>query len=119
MKYYLSGPMTGIPDYNFPAFKKVREDLTERGLKVVSAEEMGQELGFDWYDYLRRDLAIMVQECDKIVLLPGWWKSKGAMLELTVAACLNFDIYLWADVDLVYVDAKILNIRHLTKGLYE
>ncbi len=28
---YIAGPMTGLPDYNYPAFEKAERDLTARG----------------------------------------------------------------------------------------
>lgn len=34
--YYLAGPMTGLPEYNYPAFEKAVIALEEAGIKVKS-----------------------------------------------------------------------------------
>jgi len=34
--YYLAGPMSGLPEYNYPAFEKASIALEEQGIKVKS-----------------------------------------------------------------------------------
>lgn len=34
--YYLAGPMTGLPEYNLPAFEKAQAALEETGIRVRS-----------------------------------------------------------------------------------
>lgn len=103
MKVYLAGPMSGLPDYNVPAFEKWAAELRARGYEVVSPAECdnteGQEndalraaLAADpkvgpslRAQYLRRDFTLLLG-CEAIVLLPGWNHSTGATCEALVAA---------------------------------
>lgn len=80
MRVYLSGPMTGYPLHNYPAFREAREQLRAEGFDVLCPAEAGVVEGWSWADYLRRDLA-MVLQAEAIVLLRGWAGSKGALLE--------------------------------------
>lgn len=88
---YISGPMTGIADFNFPAFNAAAAQLRAQGRTVVNPADHGVIEGAEWADYLRADLAQLVQ-CDAIYLLPGWSKSRGAMLEHYVAAALGLRV---------------------------
>lgn len=98
-KYYLSGPMTGLPEYNFPAFIKAADELRAAGIMVVGAHEVdhGVHTGAGtqpYVDYIRGDLKEELA-CDGIIMLPGWTKSKGASLELEIAQCLEYPVYLY------------------------
>ncbi len=94
MNIYLSGPMSGIEDHNFPLFFEAHKVLTDDyNYNVVNPAELGQQEGWSWSQYLRRDIKFMVEQCDKICLLDGWWSSKGALVELVIALCLDFEIY--------------------------
>ena len=83
MRYYISGPMSGIPEYNFPYFNHVAAKLRAAGLDVVNPAEIDQP-PLEWSDCIRRALRAMLQ-CDAIVLLHDWQQSRGALLELDVA----------------------------------
>lgn len=99
MKTYLSGPMSGIEDSNFPAFHKWAALLRAQGHDVVSPAEI-QEAG-TWEQCLSADLREMCN-CDAIALMPGWEDSKGANLELHVAHRLGMKvIHLPIQFDLV------------------
>lgn len=85
---YISGPMTGKPDLNFPAFHRAATYLRAKGYEVVNPAEFGEEPGMEWHQYLRKDIAALV-ECDEIYLLEGWQQSKGASLEVHIAHTLE------------------------------
>lgn len=94
MKLYLAGPMTGKPEYNFPAFTAAAATLRKQGHEVTSPHEIDLEAGDNaatplrpFIEYMRRDLPALLT-CDGVALLPGWTASRGARLEACVAhAC--------------------------------
>lgn len=88
-RVYLSGPMTGIADFNFPAFRAWAAKLREQGFAVVNPAEI-QEAD-SWEMCLRLDLRELCT-CDAIALMPGWETSKGANLELHVAHRLGLEV---------------------------
>lgn len=89
MRVYLSGPMTGIPEHNFPAFRAHAAALRAQGYDVVSPAEI--EEGDSWEKCLRLDIRELCT-CDAIALMPGWEGSKGANLELHVAHRLGMQV---------------------------
>ena len=91
MYVYLSGPMTGLPDLNFPAFAQGEEILSQDGQTVLNPTKLGEPQGWEWADFMRRDIVAMLQ-CNGIALLPGWEKSRGALLEYQVALSLGYRI---------------------------
>ena len=89
MKVYISGPMTGYPDFNYPAFNAAETWLTDRGHDVLNpARHPKQDT---WAGYLRLDLADVLT-ADGIALLPGWEASRGAQLEVHVAHSLGIRV---------------------------
>ena len=90
---YIAGPMTGIAEFNFPAFNKEAVRLRVEGLTVLNPADHGIVEGAEWADYLRHDIAGLAT-CQRIHLLPGWEKSKGARLEVTIAQTLGMAITL-------------------------
>jgi hypothetical protein len=84
---YLSGPMTGLPDNNYPAFNTAAEQLRDRGFEVVNPAEA--PTCDTWLDYMRLDLVELIQHADALVYLEGWQDSKGAGIEIYVAHALG------------------------------
>lgn len=91
---YIAGPMTGYPEFNHPAFHAKAAELRAAGEDVINPAENDAEIGLDqpWDTYLRRDLVLLAEKCNKIVLLDGWEKSMGATLERHVGEKLGFTI---------------------------
>lgn len=95
MKVYIAGPMSGLPELNYPAFDAAEGRLAVAGHYVLNptrSEEhntTGAPMPWDWY--MRHSLR-MVADADGIALLPGWESSKGAQLEHHVASKLGLDI---------------------------
>lgn len=84
-RIYLSGPMSGYPEYNYPAFHQAAAALREWGYSVCSPAETSDWLGeLSHEDYLRFDIA-RVLEADEIRTLPGWERSQGALAEIYTA----------------------------------
>ena len=90
--FYLSGPMTGLPDYNRSAFDEVAKDLREKGYAVFSPAEVGhrdQIMSRSWY--MRKDIQALLQ-CDAVMMLPNWEQSEGAKLEFEIAKQLELPV---------------------------
>lgn len=43
VEYYLAGPMTGLPEYNYPAFEKAEVLLAENGITVRSPHRIDHQ----------------------------------------------------------------------------
>ena len=90
--YYISGPMAGYPDLNFPAFQRAKDALTLCGYSVFSPHDVDHGETTEWADFLRNDIKIMMERCSGIILLRGWPQSKGSRLELATAVALNWPV---------------------------
>lgn len=88
MRLYLSGPMSNLPDLNFPAFHAAAADLRAAGYEVASPAELPPDPDKTWEDWLRDDLHLML-DCGGVAKLPGWHYSRGAQLEVHVADSLR------------------------------
>lgn len=97
MRIYVSGPMTGLPKNNVPAFNRAARFLRAQGFTVINPAELdaGEPCG-TWEDCLRRDIKWLVT-CDAVVNLPGWEKSRGATLENHIAEKLSFNVFTLKD----------------------
>lgn len=91
-RVYIAGPMTGYENYNFAAFNAEADRLRAQGLHVENPADHGVVDGADWADYLRYDIGRLAT-CERIHLLPGWSKSKGARLEVHIAKALG--VHVW------------------------
>lgn len=91
-RLYLSGPMTGLPDLNFPAFHAAAAALRARGWEVVNPAEINPDSSLPWHECMRADIKALC-DCDFIVLMPGWERSQGAALELHIAQRLLLEVF--------------------------
>jgi Domain of unknown function (DUF4406) len=116
-KAYLAGPMSGYPQFNFPAFFDAAKQLRAAGFEIVSPAEIDNEddkgaalTSSDgdptnrvamndktWGDFLARDVKLIADSgINAIVFLPDWFKSRGARLEATVGLLQpDFFFYRW------------------------
>ena len=84
-RIYIAGPMTGLPEYNFPAFHAAAERLRQAGWKPVNpAENFDGRTDLPREDYLRADVKLLI-ECGAVAMLSGWEDSRGAKLEYLLA----------------------------------
>ncbi len=89
MPIYISGPMTGYPENNYPTFHAAERQLTNLGYETLNpARHPNQE---SWADYLRLDLADVLR-ANMVAVLPGWEASRGAALEVHVAHQLGIPV---------------------------
>lgn len=92
-KVYLGGPMTGLQDYNYPAFHAKAKELRDLGFEVFNpAENFGGDQSLEKKTYMRAAISLLMQ-ADAMYLLPGWWNSTGAVLEDQVAAALEMPVF--------------------------
>lgn len=95
MKLYLAGPMSGLPDFNYPAFHAAAADLRAKGHDVFNpAETFGGDQSRAHEEYLRVD-TVAICEADAVAFLPGWDRSKGAVYERRVADATGRGVYLY------------------------
>lgn len=90
---YLSGPMTGLPEANFPAFNAEAARLRKLGHTVVNPAEICADPATPWEACMRADIKALC-DCSTLALLPGWETSKGAHLELHIAHRLGLNVIL-------------------------
>lgn len=94
MRLYVSGPMSGMPEHNFPAFNAMAAKLRAMGHEVVNPAEYDNALSgkVTWHECMRRDVILMC-DTEALVVLPGWENSKGANVEIQLARWLDLRIY--------------------------
>lgn len=86
MRVYIAGPMTGIEDYNFPAFFNAERRLKAAGYTVLNPARNPE--GLEYHHYM--DIAMaMIRSSEAVCVLPGWEKSKGARAEVAYAEALG------------------------------
>lgn len=94
MRIYISGPMRGKPDFNFPAFDLAAARIRNAGWTPVSPADLDRQSGepmSDSRDFIRRAMkrdTDTIFECDEIALLPGWRQSAGAVTEVALSCVL-------------------------------
>ena len=104
-RVYLSGPMTGIEDYNRPAFDGADLDLLGAGADEVydPAEHIDEYAQLSHEQCMALSLCELIAErpwveeiepyYDVLVSLPGWQDSAGARLEREVAAAIGMEVH--------------------------
>jgi len=92
MRLYLAGPMTGYPEFNYPAFYEAAANLRRAGHFVFNPAEATDHTDGNPIEYLLVDLAWIIAHAEGIAMLPGWDKSKGAKVEHALAEYLGLEI---------------------------
>lgn len=104
---YIAGPMSGYPQFNFPAFFAAQKKFEAEGWKVWNpANKDGEEgvkedvsfatgndqqlmkSGWDFKEAYLWDVEKVINS-DAIYMLPGWEKSAGARGEHAVAVSIQ------------------------------
>ena len=88
MTYYISGPMTGKADNNWPAFERAAASL--KALGHIAALPIRED--YPYKDLLYEDIAFIVQTAEAIFMLKGWENSPAARAEHAVAVAIKLPI---------------------------
>lgn len=95
MKVYISGPIMNATSEQQDAFGTAKRVLDRLGMEPVNPKEveacqeedcarepheLAKGMAHSWACYLKYDQKALL-ECDAILMLPGWRKSRGAIEE--------------------------------------
>jgi len=125
MKIYIAGPMTSIPGWNVDGFAEAEGRLQAMGHEPINPHRlhptpppwrpnMDTDRRFQaaWAVYLKKDIAVLVT-CDRVALLPGWRKSRGACVEALVAFLLGIEVAEYPGSELLPCDMETANLMAL------
>lgn len=90
IKIYLSGPITGIPNYK-KAFNLYEEAVKIRfpDAEILNPVTFCADTpeGSSWDTYMDRRRVVLKEEATVIFMIPGWASSRGAREEHEIASC--------------------------------
>ncbi|MFS7358634.1 DUF4406 domain-containing protein [Rahnella inusitata] len=89
MKVYIAGPMTGLPQFNRPAFHQAALNLSFEHHVPLNPAILPD--GLTEADYMAVGIT-MLQRADAIFLLTGWQFSAGARAENALALKLGLEV---------------------------
>lgn len=105
---YLAGPMRGIKEFNFPAFRRATKILRDKGITIISPHELDESAGYFWegftgneylaefnFDLVERltEDIHAIGEVDAVILLDGWSNSSGASAEASFAWAVGKSVF--------------------------
>lgn len=117
--YYLAGPMSNLPKFNFPRFNELAEILRNAGCNICNPAEFEHEIArfilaseegsgrrlneqllaaglqsSTWAECLKRDIRYVADDnCEGVIVMEGWEHSQGAQFETYVAYKLRKPIF--------------------------
>lgn len=114
-RYYLAGPMSGVPQFNIPKFDTVSAKLRAEGFTIISPAELDSPLmraralqsedgdlhklekdtKETWGEVLARDIKLVADGIDGIIFMEDWQKSRGARLEAFVGLLTGKKFAVW------------------------
>lgn len=98
---YLSGPMSGLPDYNRRAFNGAASMLRTNGATTFNPADYFESLSeLSHKRCMFVTLSELITETfdgdsllyDLVVMLPGWESSEGAQVEHAVAEAIGIEV---------------------------
>jgi hypothetical protein len=94
-RVYIAGPMTGLPEWNFPAFHKAAARWREAGWDVVNpAECFNGDTSLPYREYVKEDIKALAT-CQAVAMLEGWDgpNARGSVWEREIALTLGLVVY--------------------------
>ena len=99
-RVYISGPMTGMKDWNREAFQEAETYIRKMGAKSVfnPAFNAPTKKYARHESYMLKDLHELTEHMDGrpfydvLAQLPGWDKSPGAQVEMVVAKACGIEV---------------------------
>lgn len=100
---YVAGPMTGLPQHNFPAFDAAAKRLRRKGWKVISPADIDRKMGVTeatsdaqakkmLRKMLKNDFSVILDKCGAMYMLKGWERSTFGKVEHAIAVGLGMRI---------------------------
>jgi hypothetical protein len=83
--------MTGLQDFNYPAFNAEAARLRALSYTVENPAETPAIPGHVWELYMRAAIRQMLT-CDTVAFLPDWRQSRGANVEIELAIHLGMAV---------------------------
>lgn len=88
---YIAGPITGTIDFA-EKFKAAEYEIARMHMIPVNPVTLPHNHNKSWEAYMKECIAALMA-CDAIYLLENWYNSKGANLEIEIAASLQYPVY--------------------------
>ena len=89
---YIAGPMTGIDQFNKPAFDAAHVNLAESWVVINPSNNFGGDQTLEHSQYMRYSIHQLLIS-DAVYMLKGWMESTGARVEYEVALSLGLEVH--------------------------
>jgi len=91
-KCYIAGKIGGldVADYT-ERFETAKAEVLSMGFEPVSPIELPHNHGRSWEEYMREDIAELMQ-CQCLYALTNWRHSIGATIEVNTAISVGIDV---------------------------
>lgn len=110
IKVFISGPMTGIDEFNKPEFDRAERLLRRAGYSVFNPAWLDLDEAWSTEEIAAIDMAALTN-CDAIYQLDDWEDSKGAVAEFNTAKWLGLDIITEADVKAIIKKSESISSK--------
>lgn len=93
MKIYISGAISGRPEIEVIArFGEAQQVIEQCGHTAISPLNNGLTPDATWKEHMKADIS-MLFDCDAILMLFDWKRSKGARIEHNIATELGLTVF--------------------------
>ena len=89
---YIAGPMTGLADYNKPAFDAAHVKLADSWVVINPSNNFGGDQTLEHSQYMRYSIHQLLIS-DAVYMLKGWMESTGARVEYEVSLSLGLEVH--------------------------